>query len=218
MTKTLKTKLGLFALALALLVAGFKTLIFDQMPGLFQEPKEDLSFGWYVPLFSIYVVVVERKKILSSLAASSWWGAFLTLPFLFLGFLGVRGLQVRFEIVAFVGLLITLTWAFFGRAAARRVLFPAAFLLFCTPLATFLDVITVHLRLFATGTASAILKGVGSDIVRTGTMLASPDGSFAIDDADPCSGLRSIMRALVFSSKRWQQTSGKITATSSGIA
>ena len=192
MTKTLKVKLGLFALALALLVAGFKTLIFDQMPGLFQDPKEDLSFGWYVPLFSIYVVVVERKKILASLAASSWWGAFLTLPFLFLGFLGVRGLQVRFEIVAFVGLLITLTWAFFGRAAARRVLFPAAFLLFCTPLATFLDVITVHLRLFATGTACAILKGVGSDIVRTGTMLAAPDGSFAIDVADPCSGLRSI--------------------------
>ena len=33
-----------------------------------------------------------------------------------------------------------------------------------------------------------------------------------------CSALRSIMRALVLSIRRWQQTSGKIAATSSGIA
>ena len=33
-----------------------------------------------------------------------------------------------------------------------------------------------------------------------------------------CSALRSIMRAFVLSIRRWQQTSGKIAATSSGIA
>ncbi len=182
----------LAALSFVLLVVGFKTLVFDQMPGLFQNPQEDLSFGWYVPLFSAYVVWAKRKDILASFASPSWIGFLLTLPCLFVGFLGVRGLQVRFEILSFVGLLVTLAWAYFGRRTASKILFPAAFLLFCIPLATFLDVVTVHLRLFATGAACAILKGFGADIVRTGTMLASSDGSFAVDVADPCSGLRSI--------------------------
>ncbi len=185
-------KLSLLAVGLLLMVWGFQTLLFAHMPSVFNDPIEDMSFGWYVPLFSLYVVWAEREKILRSLGETSWAGFLLTLPCLFVGFLGVRGLQIRLEIAAFVGLLLTLPWAFFGRETAKRLLFPALFLLFCVPLATFLDVVTVHLRLFATGTAFAILQGVGADIVRAGTMLAASDGSFAIDVAEPCSGLRSI--------------------------
>jgi exosortase/archaeosortase family protein len=72
------------------------------------------------------------------------------------------------------------------------MLFPAAFLLFCMPLATYLDVVTVHLRLLASGVAFAVLKGFGADVVQTGTSIAAADGSFAIDVADPCGGLRSL--------------------------
>ena len=145
-----------------------------------------------VPLFSLYVVWTERKKILDSLGAPSWAGLLAALPFLALGFLGVRGVQLRFEIVAFVGLLITVPWAFFGKDTAKAILFPALFLLFCIPLATFLDVVTVHLRLLASSTAFAVARGVGADIVQQGTMVGAADGSFSIDVADPCSGLRSL--------------------------
>lgn len=188
----LKIRFGLFAFVLGTMVWGYSSLLFEHVPMVFNDPLEDLSFGWYVPIFSLYVVYTERKKLLASLGEPSWAGALATLPFLAIGFLGVRGIQVRFEMLAFIGLLVTIPWTFFGRKTAQEMLFPAGFLLFCLPLATFLDLITVHLRLFATGLAFAILKGVGAAVTRTGTMLASTDGSFAIDIAAPCSGLRSI--------------------------
>ena len=183
---------GLLAAALIGLLWGFQALLLSHAPGVFNAKEEDMSYAWYVPLFSLYVLWTERAKIRASLGRPGAGGLALALPFVLLGFLGARGLQVRFEIVAFVGLLIAIPWAFYGRRTAQAVLFPALFLLFCIPLNTFLDVVTVHLRLFATAVASAALHGVGADVVRTGTMLAAADGSFAIDVAEPCSGLRSI--------------------------
>ena len=180
------------AVVLAAVAWGFNAMILHHAPDMFRAEIEDMSFGWYVPLFSLYVLWTERDKVLASLGAPSWGGLVFALPFLALGFLGVRGVQLRFEIVAFVGLLIAVPWAFFGRATAKAVLFPALFLLFCIPLATFLDVVTVHLRLLASSTAFAVARGLGADIVQQGTMVGAADGSFAIDVADPCSGLRSL--------------------------
>ena len=151
-----------------------------------------MSFAWYVPLFSLYVLWTERRQLVESAGRPDGLALVLLVPSLALGFLGVRGIQVRLEEVGLIGLLIALPWAVFGRATARRVAFPALFLLFCIPLATFLDVVTVHLRILASSTAYAVLKGVGADVVRRGTMIAAGDGSFSIDVADPCSGLRSL--------------------------
>lgn len=192
MTREAKVRFGLMAVVLAAIAWGFNAMILHHAPDMFRAEIEDMSFGWYVPLFSLYVLWTERDKVLASLGAPSWAGLVFALPFLALGFLGVRGVQLRFEIVAFVGLLIAVPWAFFGRATAKAVLFPALFLLFCIPLATFLDVVTVHLRLLASSTAFAVARGLGADIVQQGTMVGAADGSFAIDVADPCSGLRSL--------------------------
>ena len=185
-------RLWLLAATGLALVIGYHRLIFTHAPMMFTDPKEDMSFAWYVPIFSLYVVWRERAKLVDSMREPSWVGALAALPFLFLGFLGTRGIQVRLEMLAFVGLLLTLPWAFFGSGMAKAIVFPVGFLLFCVPMASFLDVVTVHLRLFATGTAEAILRGAGVEAVRTGTMLSTSGGEFVIDIADPCSGLRSI--------------------------
>lgn len=183
---------GLLTIAMGSLIWGFQALIFRHAPDLFSNPQEDMSFAWFVPLFSLYVIWKERRELVGSLGEPSVVGAFACLPFLAIGFLGVRGIQVRFEEVAFIGLLVTIPWTFYGSRTARRLLFPAAFLLFCIPLATFLDVVTVHLRLFATSVAYGTLRGLGMDVIRQGTMIGSANGAFAIDVAEPCSGLRSI--------------------------
>ena len=75
----------------AAMLWGFHAMILHHAPDMFRAPQEDMSFGWYVPLFSLYVVWTERKKILGSLGAPSWAGLLAALPFLALGFLGVRG-------------------------------------------------------------------------------------------------------------------------------
>lgn len=196
-----KIRLGLLAVSVAMLVIGFRAMIFEHLPGVFGAPEEDLSFGWYVPLFSLYVLWTERAKLKSSVGAPSWAGLVAMVPFFFLGLLGARGLQVRFELIAFIGLLIAVPWAIFGREMARRVFFPAAFLVFCMPLNTALSLVTVHLRLIVSAVSAGILSGFGMDIVRQGNMIALPgvvmDGeTFVIDIANPCSGLRSIFALL----------------------
>ena len=183
---------ALLAVSLLAMLWGYRLLLTVHAPVVFSGVQEDLSYGWYVPVFSLYVLWRERKEILASVGSPSAWGLLLAVPFLFIGYLGTSGVQIRFEILGFVGLLVALPLAFFGRATARRTLFPALFLLFCMPLHSFLDLITIHLRMLAVSVAYGLLHGCGVDIVRQGTMLASSSGSFAIDVAEPCSGLRSL--------------------------
>lgn len=171
---------------------GFRLLLYDHAPAVFNGVMEDLSYGWYVPVFSLYVVWRERRKLAESVGEPSLWGLALAVPSLFVGFLGAGGSQIRLEIVGFVGLLLSLVLAVFGRRIARQALFPILFLLFCLPLHSFLDLVTIHLRMFAVSVAYGVLKGIGVEAVRQGTMLSSASGSFAIDVAEPCSGLRSL--------------------------
>ena len=192
MTKDLRVRLILLAVSVAALFWGYQVMILHHAPDMFRSPEEDMSYGWYVPLFSLYVLWTERKKTLESLGAPSLVGALLLLPALFFGFLGVRGTQLRLEILGFTLSLFSVVWSFFGWPAARRIAFPVFFLWFCMPFSTYLDVVTVHLRLFGTAVAAGILQVLGADIVRNGTMIVATDGSFGIDVAAPCSGLRSL--------------------------
>ena len=190
--KELRIRVSLFAASLLAMLWGYQVLLLDHAPAIFNEPLEDMSYGWYVPLFSLYVLWQERREIVASVGAPSGLGLPLLLFFLFVGFLGTRGIQIRLEIVGFVGMLLGLTLSFFGTRTAKRVLFPVLFLLFCLPLHTYLDLVTIHLRLLAVSVASSVLQGCGIDVLRQGTMLTSPTGAFAIDIAEPCSGMRSL--------------------------
>ena len=190
--KELHVRVGLFAVSLLAMLWGYQLMLMRHVPNVFNEPLEDMSYGWYIPLFSLYVLWQERRKIVESLGKPSVIGLLFVLPSLLVGFLGIRGLQVRFEILGFIGLLFGLTWTFFGRRTVGSAIFPIGFLLFCMPLHTYLDLVTIHLRLLAVSIAAGTLQGCGVEIVRQGTMLASPTGAFAIDIAEPCSGLRSL--------------------------
>lgn len=75
-----------------------------------------------------------------------------------------------------------------GRAAA----FPVAFLVFAIPL-NVLDTVGFWLRMGVTDTAYHLARGVGIEVVRNGTQLLSPDGSYSYDVAAACSGVRSLM-------------------------
>ena len=190
--REINIRVGLFAVSLLAMLCGYHLLLLKHAPDVFRNVQEDMSYGWYVPLFSLYVAWTERRKIVDSVGAPSLWGLLLIVPFAFVGFLGARGLQVRMEIVGFVGVLIGLVWATFGTMTMRQTLFPALFLLFCLPFHTYLDLVTIHLRLLAVSIAHGVLQGCGVAIVREGTMLVSPTGAFSIDVAEPCSGMRSL--------------------------
>lgn len=192
MNRELKLRFSLFAVAFAALIVGYQLMFLNHAPGAFSSPEEDMSYAWYVPLFSLYVLWTERRRIIESVTDPSWTGFLVAFPAMFIGFLGIRGSQLRLEILGFALTLIALAWAYFGRRTAAKVAFPALFLCFCMPFTTYLDVVTVHLRLFTVTIATGILDFFGADVVRSGTMIAAADGSFGIDVAAPCSGLRSL--------------------------
>lgn len=183
--------------ALFLTVVGFMLYGFCGMFGrlchAFMDPLEDMSFGWLVPVFALYVLWTSRRELRESVGRPSALGLLACLPCVAVALLGTRGLQVRLEQVGFVGLCVALPWAFFGWRTAKLCVFPAIFLLFTVPLATFLDSVTIHLRLLASGTALAVLKGFGVEVVQRGTaIIAQGSHAFNIDVAEPCSGLRSL--------------------------
>ena len=157
--------------------------------------EEDMSFGWFVPLFSLYVLWTQRAALAVAVRGGrfSWAGLAASVPFLMLALLGTRGVQLRLEQLGFIGLCVTVPWTFFGWRCAKIFLFPAGYLLFCIPLATFLDFVTIHLRYLASSTAMGVLNGFGLAAVREGTAVISRGAHpFAVDVAEPCSGLRSL--------------------------
>jgi exosortase len=189
-----------FAAAAAAALYGFS--------GMFQRTyvlyafahEEDMSFGWFVPVFSLYVLWTRRERLVEAMglkggasAGFSVLGFLACWPLAALALLGTRGQQLRLEMLGFIGLCVALPWTFFGWRCAKRFLFPAAYLLFCIPMATFLDFVTIHLRYFAGAVSLGVLNGIGLEAVREGTAVISRGAHpFAVDIAEPCSGLRSL--------------------------
>ncbi len=96
---------------------------------------------------------------------------------------------VSMELV-YAGLIVL----FLGWAAMRMLLFPWAFLLFMWPYGFFEDV-AFQLRMIMSSLSHHALLLIGVNNVLDGTAIVSPIGgtpSFAIDIADPCSGIRSL--------------------------
>ena len=186
-------RLGACAVTVVCMLVGFVSM-FNHLRYVFSDPLEDMSHGWLVPIFSLYVLWTQRKEIREVSGNPSVWGLLACLPCVGASLLGTRGIQVRLEQVGFIGLCMTLPWAFFGRRVAKRFVFPALFLLFTVPMTSYLDAVTIHLRLFASSTAFVLLRGFGINVVQQGTMIISEGAHpFAVDVAEPCSGLRSIV-------------------------
>ena len=186
-------RIGAFAATVACMLAGFAGM-FNRLCFVFNDPLEDMSHGWLVPVFSLYVLWTQRAALKEEVGNPSFWGFVACLPCIGLSLIGARGIQVRLEQVGFIGLCMALPWAFFGIRVAKRCVFPALFLLFTVPMSSYLDAVTIHLRLLASGTAFVILRGFGADVVQNGTAIVSSGAHpFSIDVAEPCSGLRSIV-------------------------
>ena len=186
-------RLGAFAVTVVCMLVGFVGM-YNHLYSVFSDPYEDMSNGWLVPIFSLYVLWTQRAELKKAVGAPSIWGFLACLPCIGVALIGSRGMQVRFEQLGFIGLCMAVPWAFYGRRVAKGCVFPALFLLFTVPMTSYLDAVTIHLRLFASGTAFVLLRGFGVDVVRAGTAIVSQGAHpFSIDVAEPCSGLRSLV-------------------------
>jgi len=161
---------------------------------LFNHPLEDMSHGWVVPFVSVFAIWRRRMEIRKAAGMPSLAGAMCVAFFLVVAWFGGRGEQTRIEQVSFIGLVWAIPYALWGRGVERLLRFPAAYLFFTIPISSFVDFITIHLRMASVGMATGFLNGVGIVVERSGTAIFShvPGGTFNVDVAEPCSGIRSL--------------------------
>ncbi len=155
----------------------------------------DYSHGMVIPLVSLWLLWRRRADLLKTFETPQphVFGAFLLAVAVGLHFAGLRMQIPHASALGFVIALWGLVWSFGGTEAAKLTRFPLAFLCFAIPV-SFLAQATFPLRLFGSVASAEILNGLGIPTVRTGTAVFSTAGQgFAMDVADACSGIRSIM-------------------------
>ena len=187
--------------------------------------NSDASHILLIPFIVAWLVFAERQKVLSSpldLVAALWF----VLPALLLS--GIA-LEKTFEnlsdsltvtTLALVLLLIAGFVGLFGRASAKAMQFPLAFLLFLVPLPKLLlDRVIYWLQAGSADVADVIFEWSGAPVLRQGFIFHLP--KMSIEVASECSGIRSSIALLILAllvahfsfTKLWK----KILFTSVGI-
>jgi exosortase len=152
----------------------------------------NFSHGFFVPLFSAFVVWQERQRFAAVAPRPSWSGLALVcsaLFFLIVGQMGAELFLARSSLVLLLGGIVVLL---LGWGALRVFLFPWAFLVLMIPIPSILlNQITFPLQLLASRVAAMVLPLAGVPILREGNIINLP--SMALEVAEACSGIRSLM-------------------------
>jgi exosortase len=155
-----------------------------------QDPN--FSHGCFVPLFSIFVLWQDRARLGRLVARPSNIGlvvlAFAMSVFV-VGQMGAELFLTRFSLLLVLAAFVVL---FRGWNVFRAFLFPWLFLILMIPIpAIIFNRITFPLQILASRLAAATLPLLGVPVLREGNVIHLP--SLALEVAEACSGIRSLM-------------------------
>jgi exosortase len=155
----------------------------------------NFSHGIFVPVFALFVLWQDRKKLKLIEPAPSWTGLPIVIVALSMLILGVLGAELFFSRGSLLVLLAGLIILFQGWSLFRAVLFPWAFLVLMIPIPTLLlQKVTFPLQMLASRLASFLLPLVGVPVLREGNVIVLP--SMPLEVAEACSGIRSLLSLL----------------------
>jgi len=158
------------------------------------NPAADDGHGDFIPFLVIGLFWWKRRVLLAQ-PLSLWWpGLLLLVLAMVLHVMGYVLQQPRISIVAlFTGIygLMGLSW---GRKWLRKSFFPFFLFVFSIPLGDQAKFITFPLRLLVSQLVEVVSHWIlGIDVIRVGTQLFDPSGSYGFDVEAPCSGIRSLV-------------------------
>ena len=182
------------AVALLLLLGWLYASILARLFLQWVGPNRDPNFehGIFVPLFALFVLWQDRKKLEPIVPAPSWSGLPLVVLSLLMLVLGVLCAVLFFSRVSLLVLLAGLIVLFQGWTLFRAVLFPWALLILMIPIPSLiLQQITFPLQLRAARLATGLLELVGVPVLRQGNVIVL--ASMPLDVAEACSGIRSLL-------------------------
>jgi exosortase len=158
----------------------------------------NFSHGFFVPMFSAYVVWDQRSRFAKLRPRGAWSGLLLlvvAMMILIVGSLGAELFLARFSLLVTLAALVIflLGWSYM-----RVCLFPWAFLLLMIPIPTILfNQVTFPLQLLASKVAAVALPWLGVPVLREGNVIQLP--AMALEVAEACSGIRSLLSLVTLS-------------------
>jgi len=152
----------------------------------------NFSHGFFVPLFSAFVIWQDRYRLARIPLRPSWLGLPILAAAMCVLIVGQMGAELFLSRSSLLLVLAGLTILFLGWSFFRATFFPWAFLILMIPIpAIIFNQITFPLQLLASRVAAATLPLFGVPILREGNVINLP--SMALEVAEACSGIRSLM-------------------------
>ena len=176
-----------------------------------QDPN--FSHGFFVPLFSGFLLWQDRARLANLPRRPSWWGLPIMLFSLAVVIVGVLGAELFLSRISLLILIAGLVIFFLGWNYFRAVLFPWAFLILMVPIPVILfNQITFPLQMFASKMSSTVLPLFGVPVLREGNVIVLP--AMPLEVAEACSGIRSLLSlttlAIIYGSLLETRTSIRI--------
>ena len=167
--------------------------LFSWMIGAYNSPSADDAHGNFIPFLVIGLFWWKRRELLA-LPLKFWWpGLLILLAALVLHVAGFAVQQPYLSIAALFAGIYGLTGLAWGRAWLRNSLFPFFLFVFSVPLGQRGESVTFPLRQLVSWLSEKTAHVLGIDVIRVGTQLFDPTGSYGFDVAAPCSGMRSLI-------------------------
>jgi exosortase len=168
--------------------------LFSWMHEQYNNPNADDGHGNFIPFLVIGLFWWKRRELVAQPLKLWWPGLLILLAALMLHVAGYAMQQPYLSIAAlFAGIygLMGLAW---GTAWLRHSLFPFFLFVFSVPLGQRAEVITFPLRQLVSWLSEKVAHWIlGIDVIRVGTQLFDPSGSYGFDVEAPCSGMRSLI-------------------------
>lgn len=173
-----------------LLLALYWTILRHLVGQWWHNPN--FSHGFFVPLFSAFVLWQDRHRLARVPLRPSWLGLPVLAFALCVLIVGQMGAELFLSRSSLLLVLAGLTVLFLGWNFFRATLFPWAFLILMIPIpAIIFNQITFPLQLLASKVAATTLPLFGVPILREGNVINLP--AMALEVAEACSGIRSLM-------------------------
>jgi exosortase len=170
--------------------------------------NEDMGHGFFVVPMAIFLIYHRREKLLSLTPRMGVGGLGLLVMGLLLFW---AGNQADVTFVGLVSIMLVLAgsiWWLLGWEFFKALAFPIGFLIFAIPFPGLDMLVALPLRFIMSKASVIVLNLLSVPVILSGTgILSAPDPMlhlaagqrFAVDVANPCSGIRSLFALMMVS-------------------
>jgi exosortase len=152
----------------------------------------NFSHGFFVPVFSLFVLWQDRDRLAREPRDPSSWGLLIVLFALVVLVAGVLGAELFLSRVSLLLLIAGLVIFLRGWHWFLTILFPWAFLFLMIPIPEIVfSQITFPLQILASKVAALLLPLLGVPVLREGNVINLP--AMPLEVVEACSGIRSLL-------------------------